>query len=303
MARRPFDPAEHDLSKKVVFQQGDVLDADAVAALVDGADVVVHLAFILIGDPEEARSINLEGSRNVFDAAVRAKAKRLVYTSSVAAYGFHRDNPQPLSEDVEPRGSEGFYYSAHKAELERTLDDAVAGTKTEAYVFRPCIVAGAGATTLVETMVRSLPVYGQLRLARRILDTIPFLGPILPDPGIEFQLVHTDDVAAAIVAAVEGRGEPGRYNLAGPGALGVAQLARAMGWHSVPVPGPAVATLDDLLSKLPGLPPEAAWLTALRVPTLMDTTRAREKLGWKPEWDAESTLRETVAGAREAGVL
>ncbi len=303
MARRPFDPAEHGLSKKVVYQRGDVLDRDSVDALVDGADVVVHLAFILIGDPAEAGRVNLEGSRNVFDATVAAGAKRLVYTSSVAAYGFHRDNPQPLTEDVEPRGSEGFYYSAHKAELERALDDAVAGSKTDAYVFRPCIVAGAGATTLIETMIRTLPVYGQLRLARRIVDTIPFLGPILPDPGIEFQLVHTDDVAAAIVAAVEGRGEPGRYNLAGPGALNVAHLARALGWHSVPVPGPAVATLDELLAKLPGMPPEAAWLTALRVPTLMDTSQAREKLGWKPEWDAEATLRETVAGAREAGVL
>jgi nucleoside-diphosphate-sugar epimerase len=303
MARRPFDPAERGLSKKVVYQQGDVLDRESVDELVAGADVVVHLAFILIGNPEEARVVNLEGSRNVFDAAVAAKAKRLVYTSSVAAYGFHRDNPQPLTEDVEPRGSEGFYYSAHKAELERTLDDAVAGTKTKAYVFRPCIVAGADATTLIETMVRSLPVYGQLRLARRLVDTIPFLGPILPDPGIEFQLVHADDVAAALVAAVEGRGEPGRYNLAGPGALNVSRLARALGWHSVPVPGPAVATLDELLGKLPGMPPEAAWLTAFRVPTLMDTKHARESLGWEPIWDAESTLRETIAGARETGVL
>ena len=54
---------------------------------------------------------------------------------------------------------------------------------TEAYVFRPCIVAGAGATTLIETTVRMLPVYGQLRLVRRALDQVPFLGPVLPDPG------------------------------------------------------------------------------------------------------------------------
>ena len=303
MARRPFDPAAHGLTKRVVYQQGDVLDRDSVAALVTGADVVVHLAFILIGNPQEARVINLEGSRNVFEATVAAKAKRLVYTSSVAAYGFHRDNPQPLTENVEPRGSEDFYYSAHKAELERALDETVAGSATDAYVFRPCIVAGAGATTLIETMVRTLPIYGQLRLARRLVDQIPFLGPILPDPGIDFQLVHTDDVAAALVAAVEGRGEPGRYNLAGPGALSVSRMARALGWLSVPIPGSAVATLDEILGKLPGMPAEAAWLTAFRVPTLMDTRKAREQLGWEPEWDAESTLRETIAGARESGVL
>src|SRR3954454_11340164 len=60
MARRPFDPAAHRLSKKVVYQQGDVLQRDSVDALVKGADVVVHLAFILIGNPAEARTVNLE---------------------------------------------------------------------------------------------------------------------------------------------------------------------------------------------------------------------------------------------------
>ncbi len=156
---------------------------------------------------------------------------------------------------------------------------------------------------LIETMVGTLPIYGQLRLARRALDMIPFLGPILPDPGVEFQLVHTNDVAAALLAAVEGRGEPGRYNLAGQGAMTVGLMARALGWHAVPVPDFAVASLDEVLSRLPGMPAEAAWLTAFRVPTLMDTRKAREQLGWEPEWDAEATLRETIQGAREEGIL
>ncbi len=303
MARRPFDPAAHGLSEKVVYQQGDVLDRSSVDALVEGADVVMHLAFILIGDPEEAQRINVEGSRNVFEATVAAGAKRLVYTSSVAAYGFHADNPQPLPEDVPTRGTDSFYYSAHKAELEGILDEILAGTGIDSYVFRPCIVAGAGAVTLIETMVGLLPVYGQLRLARRVLATIPFLGPVLPDPGVDFQLVHTEDVAAALAAAVGGMGEPGRYNLAGPGAMSVSRMTRALGWWSVPVPASAVATLDELLAKVPGLPAETAWLTAFRVPVLMDTRKAREQLGWDPQWDAESTLRETIAGARASGVL
>ena len=303
MARRPFDPAAHGLSDKVVYQRGDVLDRPSVDSLVDGADVVVHLAFIIIGDPDEAQRINTEGSRNVFDATVEAGARRLVYTSSVAAYGFHADNPQPLTEEVPPRGSEDFYYSAHKAELERVLHDAIAGSGTEAYVFRPCIVAGAGALTLIETTVRLLPIYGQLRLARRALDQIPFLGPVLPDPGAEFQLVHTLDVASALRAAVEGAGPPGRYNLAGPGSMSIARMARACGWWSVPVPGAAVAALSEVANRIPGLPPEVEWLNAFRAPTMMETRKARDELGWTPEWDAEATMRETVSGAREAGVL
>ena len=67
MARRPFDPAAQGL-RKTEYRQGDVLDRAAVDALVAEADVVVHLAFIIMGGREETRQVNLEGSRNVFAA-------------------------------------------------------------------------------------------------------------------------------------------------------------------------------------------------------------------------------------------
>src|SRR3954451_24177619 len=88
MARRPFNPSELGL-EKTEYRQGDILDRDSIANLVEGADVLVHLAFIILGGREETHSINLEGTRNVFDAATTAGLKRFVYTSSVAAYGFH----------------------------------------------------------------------------------------------------------------------------------------------------------------------------------------------------------------------
>src|SRR5438105_12633474 len=120
MARRPFDPAERDW-KKVSYRRGDVLDRAAVDALVAEADVVVHLAFIIIGSEQESGAVNLDGSRNVFEATVAAGAKRLIYASSVAAYGFHRENPQPLTEEVPARGTPSHYYSDHKAEVEALL--------------------------------------------------------------------------------------------------------------------------------------------------------------------------------------
>jgi len=108
-----------------------VPDRAAVARLVAGADVVVHLAFLILGRLEQTQQVNLEGSRNVFEAAVAAKAKRLVYASSVAAYGFHADNPPELTEDVQPRGTERQYYSAQKAALEGVLEEVLEGSKTE----------------------------------------------------------------------------------------------------------------------------------------------------------------------------
>jgi len=299
MARRPFDYAERGWDK-FEYRRGDILDPDAVADLVEEADVVAHLAFVIVAGSEESREINRKGSRAVFDAAVAAGAKRLVYTSSVAAYGFHRDLPPELTEDLPARGSGRHPYSADKAAVEEELAEAVAGSRTDAYVFRPCIVAGPEAQLLLELVPllaigRRLP--GPVRWA---LGRTPSLRPVLPDPGVPFQLVHHDDVAAALCAAVLGHGEPGVYNLAGPGELTVSDLAHELGWHAVPAPRVAVSAAAEASALVPFLPPEAAWIEAVRRPVLMDAARARHDLHWMPQHTARETLHETVAAARAA---
>ena len=303
MARRPFDPAATGW-RKATYQRGDILDRGHLAELFDGADVAVHLAFAIFGDREETRRINLEGSRNVFEAAVEAGVGRLVYASSVAAYGFHPENPQPLTEATPAIGSSRFYYSAQKAELEEALDEILAGTELGAYVFRPCIVAGPRATMLIEQTVGAARLGDPApRLRRHVLDRIPLLRPILPDAGVPLQLVHHDDVAAALAAAVEGRGEPGAYNLAGDGEILIADIARALGWRSVRVPRPALGVGTSVAGRLSFISPQLEWATALTTPVIMDTTKAREELGWVPRFDAEETLLQTAVSARETGLL
>ena len=205
MARRPFDPATEGW-EKVAYRRGDILDRGSLAELFAGADVAVHLAFAIFGSREETRRVNLEGSRNVFEAAIAAGVKRLVYASSVAAYGFYADNPQPLTEEVPARGSESFYYSAQKAELEATLDGLLAGSGVDAYVFRPCIVAGPQATMLIEQVVGGVRLGDPLPALRRGLGRLPLPRPVLPDGGVPIQLVHHDDVARALGAAIAGNG-------------------------------------------------------------------------------------------------
>ena len=104
MARRPFDPAEGGW-KKTEYRQGDVTDTASVRGLVKGADVVVHLAFAILDASDATRDLNVDGSRRVFEEAAKAGAERICYASSVAAYGFHDDNPDWLTEDIPPRGS------------------------------------------------------------------------------------------------------------------------------------------------------------------------------------------------------
>jgi UDP-glucose 4-epimerase len=298
MARRPFDPKAHGWSK-TEYRQGDVLDRAAVDALCAEADIVVHLAFIIVAGSKQSHDINLEGSRNVFEAAVKAKAQRLVYASSVAAYGFHEENPQPLTEDVPARGTEAHPYSADKAAVEDVLSEVVENSNTDAYVFRPCIVAGPEAPLLIN----SIP-YVQLGdrmpgAVRALFDQVPILKPVLPDPGVPFQLVHHDDVATALRSAVLGRGTAGVYNLAGPGEVTMRDLADALGYYTVPIPELAVDATAEVVSRLPFMPDEASWIEAARIPVLMDTAKARSQLKWRPRHDALDTLRATVEAHRE----
>jgi nucleoside-diphosphate-sugar epimerase len=298
MARRPFDPDSQGW-KKTEYRQGDVQDRASVADAVKGADVVVHLAFAIIGGGSASQAINVDGSRNVFGAAIEAGAERICYASSVAAYGFHSDNPDWLTEDVPARGSPEMYYSQQKAEVEGILAQLLLQTaRTHAWVFRPCIVAGARAQTLME----QIP-YFQLSermpdFVNRALSSMPFLKPVIPDVGARFQFVHEDDVASAFVAGALGKGDPGPYNLAASGTLTMKDLADALGWYSVPVPDSAVGAMAEVMSRIPALPEAFAWVQTVRKPVLMKTDRAKEQLGWTPEHTAKQTLKELVDAYR-----
>ena len=146
IARRPFDPQDRGWTK-MEYRRGDVRDPDALRTAFEGADVVVHLAFLILGgNAETTRAINVEGTLNAFDAAARVGARRFVYASSIAAYGFHRDNPIGIPEDWATRPAERLFYAQEKAELEHLLEDAAARHPgTELYLLRPPIVLGPDA--------------------------------------------------------------------------------------------------------------------------------------------------------------
>ncbi|HEX8073627.1 MAG TPA: NAD-dependent epimerase/dehydratase family protein [Thermoleophilaceae bacterium] len=299
MARRPFDPKSQGW-RKTEYRQGDVQDAASVREAVKGADVVVHLAFTVLQASDASHAINVDGSRNVFEAAVAGGAERICYASSVAAYGFHDDNPDWLTEDVPPRGTPTHPYSAQKAEVEDVLAQALLKTeRTHAWVFRPCIVAGPKA----DTFLKQIPY---LQLSKRLPDSVvrflqsmPVLKPVIPDIGPPFQLVHEDDVASAFVAGALGRGSPGPYNLAASGKLTMSDVADALGYYAFPLPDFALEATAEVVSRVPGLPPEVRWIEAVRKPVLMRTARAKKELGWKPKHTAKATLRQMIDAYRE----
>ncbi|MGH2762648.1 MAG: NAD-dependent epimerase/dehydratase family protein [Thermoleophilaceae bacterium] len=299
MARRPFDPTERGW-RKTEYRQGDVTDAASVSGLVKGADVVVHLAFAILSASDATRELNVAGSRRVFEASAAAGVERICYASSVAAYGFHDDNPDWLTEDVPPRGSPEHPYSHQKAEVERVLGEVLLKRRsTVAYAFRPCIVAGPEARTMLQEIPYFRLSEAMPDAVARLLGSLPVLKPVLPDPGARFQLVHQDDVARAFVAGVRGAGEPGPYNLAGGGTLTMSHLADALGWYSVSIPKLAVEATAEVATRLPLVPDSVAWLHSVRKPVLMKTDRARTLLKWRPQHTSRNTLEGMVKAHRE----
>jgi nucleoside-diphosphate-sugar epimerase len=297
LARRPFDPAERGWTK-MAYRQGDVRDRDALLEAFRGADVVVHLAFLITGNAsrETTRAINVDGTLNVFQAAAAAGARRFVYASSVAAYGFHRDNPELITEDWPTRPAARLFYAQEKAELEELLRNAAdAEPELALYLLRPPVVLGPNAIGAKDVLPGPLAPLGRRLFGRprRLLVPVP-----LPVPEHPMQFVHEEDVGRALQLCVVGAGPPGAYNIAGDGVLTAADVAREFGVWPIPLPAAPGQLAARAIARLPFLPPLAEWIEAASRPAIMDTTRAKEDLGWQPRYTGLEALRDTLRDRR-----
>ena len=296
IARRPFDPEQHGLTK-MEYHRGDVRDPDALREAFDKADVVVHLAFMITGTTsrEKIREINVEGTLNTFKAAAAAGADRFVYASSVAAYGFHEDNPIGMTEDWPTRPASRLFYAQEKAELEQLLrEQADVHPDLALYLLRPPIVLGPHAVGAKDTLPEPLSAIAQkaLDLAGRLPVPLP-----VPVPDLPMQFIHEDDVGQALLKCVVADGPPGAYNIAGEGTVTAADVVRELGFTPITVPagisqGAARAAASVPLPSF--APPAAEWVEAASHPAIMDTTKAKRELGWQPQYSGLAALRETL---------
>ena len=292
IARRPFDPTEQGWTK-LEYRQGDVRDPEALAEAFKGADVVVHLAFLIVGGSKETtHAINVEGTLNAFRAAAEAGVTRFVYASSVAAYGFHRDNPVGMTEDWETRPADRLFYAQEKAELENLLrEEAAAHPELELYLLRPPIVLGPDAIGGKFDLPGILAPLGHaLRVGLRRVP-VPMAVPQIP-----LQLIHQDDVGEALRQCVVAAGPPGAYNIAADEVVTIADVARELGITPIPVPAAPVQAAARLVAQVPFLPSVAQWVEAASHPAIMDTSRAKAELGWAPKVSALEAVRDSIPG-------
>lgn len=270
----------------VVYRELDVRDADLVGRVVGERPiaVVVHLAAVVTpprgGDRELAWQVDVQGTRHVLDACLAAGVPRLVVTSSGAAYGYHADNPALIDEDQPLRGNEVFAYSHHKRVVEQLLADyRERHPELAQLVLRPGTILGRGTKNQITALFERPFVLG------------------LRGASSPFVFVWDEDVVTCIE---RGAREPfeGVFNLAGGGAMTLAEIARALGKPYVALPAGVVRAALTVLDRLHLSPYGPEQVMFLQHRPVLDARRVRERLGieLKPSREVFDIYR----GARHA---
>ncbi|SFM43176.1 SDR family oxidoreductase [Shimia aestuarii] len=203
------------LDGAVRFSPMDVTSDDPGRVIAtERPEVIVHLASIVTPPKGSTRdleyAVDVDGTRKVLEAAIAAGTRRIVVTSSGAAYGYHADNPVPLHEDDPVRGNTEFPYSHHKRLVEEMLAEARQSFPAlEQVVLRVGTVLGPG----TENQITAL--FHKPRLLALQGSDSPFV------------FIWTRDLARILERAATD-GPAGIFNVAGDGAMAVDDLAREL---------------------------------------------------------------------------
>jgi UDP-glucose 4-epimerase len=231
--------------------------------------VVVHLASIVTPGKGSSRefeySVDVEGTRNLLEACVRNAVRRVIVSSSGAAYGYHADNPPWLTESDPLRGNQSFAYSWHKRLVEEMLADyRKQQPQLEQIIFRIGTILGV----TVKNQITDLFEKPRL-LAIRGSDS-PFV------------FIHDQDVVGAILHGIDSE-KTGIFNVAGDGKLGIHEIAARLGKRCLVLPAGVLQAALWLLKKfhLTQYGPEQ--LDFLRYRPVLDNRRLKEEFGYVPK--------------------
>ncbi|WP_417587631.1 SDR family oxidoreductase [Pararhodobacter oceanensis] len=252
------------------FQRLDVTgdDADRVIGTFR-PEVVIHLASIVTPPNGSTRAfewrVDVQGSRNVLQACVAHDVRRLIVTSSGAAYGYHADNPVPLVESDPLRGNVEFPYADHKRQVEEMLAEArQAHPALEQVILRVGTVLGAG----IENQITAL--FHKKRLLRVAGADSPFV------------FIWSKDLERILIRAATD-GPAGIYNVAGDGAMNVTQLAQAMGKPVLTLPAWALRGALGIARPLAISRYGPEQVGFLQYRPVLDNTALKERFGYVPE--------------------
>jgi nucleoside-diphosphate-sugar epimerase len=291
ICRRPPRPEPpYDVATWHRVDLADEAADRALADVVDGATAVVHLAwgFQPSHDLRYLEELGVGGTRRVLAAVTATGVPHLVHMSSIGAYSPKRDDT-PVDESWPTGGVRTSRYSVHKAAAERLLD-AFEADRADAVVtrMRPGIVGqrAAGSALLRYGLPAVVPA--------AVIDHVPVV-PL--DKRLVVPMVHADDVADAIARAVD-RIVGGAFNLAADPPITTEVIADQLGARAVHVPSGVLRPLMSLTWHARLQQVDTGWLDMAFAVPLLDTSRARSELGWRPRMDAVTVLAEVLSGMR-----
>lgn len=232
-------------------------------------DTVVHLATIVTPGRKSNRefeySVDVLGTENVLNTCLESRVKKLIITSSGAAYGYYADNPEWLDENDALRGNPEFAYSHHK----RLVEEMLGSYRNEhpelnQLVLRPGTVLGATTSNQITALFQKTFIMG-------------LMGADSP-----FVFIWDQDVVSCILKGIFGD-VTGIYNLAGDGVLTMKEIAGMMDKPYVALPVGLVRAALWMLKKL-GLSqygPEQ--INFLRYRPVLSNRRLKKKFGYIPQ--------------------
>jgi nucleoside-diphosphate-sugar epimerase len=272
---------------------GDLSSKEAIAAGMDSCETAIHgAAMYEVGIPQsEHRAMyeaNVIGTENVLRAALEAKLPKLVYISTVGAFG--NTKGQVVDESYEHPGTNfTSYYEETKLEAHRVAQRLI----TEEGL--PCVIVQPGG------------VYGpedHSPLGRQMNQFLAGRMPLLAFPDLGFNMVHVDDVAAGVLLALD-KGKPGEAYVLGGQLTTMRELIQTLAQVAgKKAPSRALPTglmkamtpVGPLVGKLMGQGPNLRELisSADNVTFWAKHDKAMAELGYSPR-GLEQGLRDTLA--------
>jgi len=269
-------------------RQGDIRDPALADLLRDERiERVVHLAAVLedSGDRERDYDIDVNGTRNVLSACVDAGVEQIIVTSSGAAYGYHADNPSWLDEADPLRGNPEFAYSDHKRRVETLLADfRERHPQLRQLVLRPGTVLGERTRNQITALFER----------KRLLAIAGSASP--------FVFIWDQDVIAIILKGIA-ENAAGIYNLAGDGALTVAELAEILGKPVMTLPAWLLKGALAVGHALHATRHAPGQINFLRYRPVLSNRRLKTEFGYSPQKTSEQVFRFFVEHARARGQL
>ncbi len=274
---------------KVEWASADIASDDLIPHF-EGADAVVLCAWLIqpSRDLNKLWMVNVEGSTRVMRAVKDAKVPALLYASSVGTY-----SPGPKDRAVDESWPTGgistSYYSRQKAEVERRLDRFEHETPDVRVVrMRPGLVFKKEASQGIRRLFAG-PFLPSVLARPSLINFVPEIE------NLRSQVVHSYDVGEAFRLAVT-RDVRGAFNLAAEPVLDAREIGRILNARTFPFSARAVRAGAELAWRFRLQPVSPDWLDlSLEVP-IMDTSRAREELGWTPEYSAGDALLSVLDG-------